>query len=71
MAAGLGTPPLVEKLGVGVPLRDKEGTLTVLTQPMPRLLQHIVVTGKNPQRDVILHWPAARPLGVVVYFVLY
>lgn len=46
LAAGLGTPKLAEQLGSRVTLADKPGTLTVLTQPMSRVLQHIVVTGE-------------------------
>ena len=45
LAAGLGIPGLAEKLGSKVPLADQPATLTVLTQPMPRLLHHIIVTG--------------------------
>ena len=29
-----------------MPLQDKSGTMTVLTKPLPKLLNHIIVTGK-------------------------
>lgn len=45
LAAGLNVPKLAKHLNVEVPLSDKPGTLTILTQPMPRFLDHIVVTG--------------------------
>ena len=45
LAAGLNTAELAKKLGAEIPLADKPGTLTILTQPMPHFLQHIVVTG--------------------------
>ena len=35
LAAGLGVPRLAAQLGADVPLADKAGTLTILTQPMP------------------------------------
>ena len=45
LAAGLGIPDLAKSLGVRVPLSDKPGTLTVLASPMPKILDHIIVTG--------------------------
>jgi glycine/D-amino acid oxidase-like deaminating enzyme len=50
LAAGLGVPGLAQGLGSrgSVPLIDKPGTLTILTQPMPRFLDHILVTGALP-----------------------
>ena len=45
LAAGLGIPALVEKLGATVLLSDRPGTLTVLTQPLPKILNHIIVNG--------------------------
>lgn len=47
LAAGLNTAKLAEQLGAKIPLADKPGTLTILTQPMPKFLQHIIVTGTD------------------------
>lgn len=47
LAAALGIPELVKPLGVSVPLTAKPRTVTVITKPMKRLLQHIVVTGRH------------------------
>jgi len=48
LAAGLGVPGLAAQVGAKVPLMDKPGTLTILTQPMPHFLDHILVTGGSP-----------------------
>ena len=45
LAAGLGIPTLAKSLGFEVPLTDKAGTLTVIASPMPKILDHIIVTG--------------------------
>ena len=45
LAAGLNVPKLAEHLKGKVPLSEKPGTLTILTQPMPKFLNHIIVTG--------------------------
>ena len=45
LAAGLNVPKLAKELGGNVSLSDKPGTLTILTQPMPKFLNHIIVTG--------------------------
>lgn len=44
LAAGIHTPQLAAKAGVGVPLEDKPGTVNILTKPLPPLLRHIIVT---------------------------
>ncbi|KAL3143680.1 hypothetical protein ABBQ38_002475 [Trebouxia sp. C0009 RCD-2024] len=52
LAAALGIPELVKPLGVSVPLTAKPRTVTVITKPMKRLLQHIVVTGHPSSKSV-------------------
>lgn len=49
LAAALGIPELVEPLGLSVPLTAKPRTVTLITKPMKRLLNHIVVTGRLPR----------------------
>lgn len=54
LAAGLNTSKLAKKLGGDIRLADKPGTLTILTQPMPKFLNHIIVTGKSNTRQLLM-----------------
>lgn len=47
LAAALGIPELAQQLQLHVPLTVKPRTVTVITKPLQRFLEHIVVTG-NP-----------------------
>ena len=46
LAAGRGIPPLAAQAGVEVPLADKPPTLNVYTEPAPRMLHHILLSGR-------------------------
>ena len=45
LAAGRGIPQLAAQAGVQVPLADKPATLNVYTEPAPRMLHHILLSG--------------------------
>lgn len=62
LAAGIHTPQLAAKAGVGVPLEDKPGTVNILTKPLPPLLRHIIVTGARSQLSFLLIF-CTRPNG--------